>query len=170
MEREVDVVLADGGSAHIRPIRPTDASALEAMHSRLSERTRYLRFFSSYPRIPKRDLRHFVNVDHRDREAFVALVGEDLIAVGRYERVAPGGPDAEIAFAVEDAHQGRGIAPVLLQLLVGAAREAGVVRFIAEVLPSNTAMIRVLDNAGFAMEHEYADGIVHIAFPIAAAD
>ena len=166
MHPEVDVVLPDGGSVHIRPILATDAPGLVALHSRFSERTRYLRFFSAYPRIPPRDLQRFVNVDHHDREALVVSIGEELIAVGRYERLVPDGTDAEIAIAVEDAHQARGIAPVLLRLLAGKAREAGLRRFIAEVLPANSAMLRVLAEAGFEIHHEYADGIVHITFAI----
>ncbi len=107
------------------------------MHARFSERTRYLRYFSPYPRIPARDLARFVNVDHHDREALVVATGDDLIAVGRYERLGPAAPDAEVAFVVEDAHQGRGIGSVLLEHLAEAARDAGITRFVAEVLPEN---------------------------------
>src|SRR4051812_19099348 len=70
-----DVLLADGSTVHLRPIRPEDAGAIVALHSRFSVRTRYLRYFSPYPRIPERDLARFVNVDHRDREALVVSAG-----------------------------------------------------------------------------------------------
>ena len=72
---EADVVASDGGVVHLRPMLPADADAVVDFHSRLSERTRYLRYFSPYPRIPERDLNRFVNVDHRDREAFVVVSG-----------------------------------------------------------------------------------------------
>ncbi len=108
-EPAVDVLLSDGSTVQLRPIRPSDGPAIVAMHSRFSERTRYLRYFSPYPRIPERDLQRFVNVDHRDREAFVVLAGDRIVAVGRYERLGPASPDAEVAFVVEDAYQGRGI-------------------------------------------------------------
>lgn len=166
--RDFDEVLADGGTIHVRSVEPTDAPDIVAMHSRFSERTRYLRFFGAYPRIPARDLHRFANVDHRDREAFVALVDNHVIAVGRYERLAPGGPDAEVAFVVEDAHQGRGIAPVLLRALVAAALEAGITEFVAEVMPGNLAMQRVFADAGFAVTSQFADGVVHVRFPITA--
>src|SRR5215813_5815220 len=121
---ESDVLLADGSTVHIRPITPEDADALVALHSRFSERTRYLRYFSAYPRIPARDLERFVNVDHHAREAFVVELGGDLIAVGRYERLAdPEADAAEVAFVVEDAHQGRGIGSLLIEHLIAAARE-----------------------------------------------
>ena len=71
MTGRADVLLADGTTVHLRPIRPEDADGIVALHSRFSERTRYLRYFSPYPRIPARDLARFVNVDHRDREALV---------------------------------------------------------------------------------------------------
>ena len=85
----VDVLLADGSTVRIRPIRPEDADEIVGLHSRLSVRTRYLRYFSPYPRIPERDLHRFVHVDHRDREALVVSSGGQLIAVGRYERLGP---------------------------------------------------------------------------------
>src|ERR1044072_450044 len=90
-----DVLLADGSTVHVRPIRPEDADAIVALHSRFSERTRYLRFFSPYPRIPARDLARFVNVDHTDREALVVEAGDALIALGQYERLGEGSPGPE---------------------------------------------------------------------------
>lgn len=167
--RDAEVVLADGGSIQVRSIEPTDGPALVGLHARTSERSRYLRFFSAYPKIPVADLRRFVNVDHRDREAIVAVVPPHLVAVGRYERLAPDGPDAELAFLVEDAHQHRGIAPVLLELLAGAARAAGIARFVADVLPGNAAMLHVFTEAGYAVQAAYGDGVVHVAFPIGDA-
>jgi RimJ/RimL family protein N-acetyltransferase len=168
--RDFDVVLDDGGTIHLRSVEPTDAPGIVAMHSRFSERTRYLRFFGAYPRIPARDLHRFANVDHRDREAFVATVDGHVIAIGRYERLVPHGTAAEVAFVVEDAHQGRGIAPVLLNALAVAAREAGITQFVAEVMPGNLAMMRVFADAGYAVRSDYADGVVHVRFAIDSID
>jgi acyl-CoA synthetase (NDP forming)/RimJ/RimL family protein N-acetyltransferase len=168
--READVLLADGATVHLRPISPDDAEAIVALHSRLSERTRYLRYFSSYPRIPPRDLERFINVDHHDRVAIVVELGADLIAVGRYERLGPGSPEAEVAFVVEDVHQGRGIASVLIEHLVAAAQEEGIARFVADVLPVNQAMLRVFADAGFRVERKFSDGVVHLWFPIAPTE
>jgi acyl-CoA synthetase (NDP forming)/GNAT superfamily N-acetyltransferase len=146
---------------------PTDADAIVALHSRLSERTRYLRYFSPYPRIPPRDLERFVNVDHRDREALVAELGGDLLAVARYERMGPEADEAEVAFVVEDAHQGRGLGSVLMEHLAAAAAAVGITRFVAEVLPGNARMLRVFSDAGYEVARRYADGVVHLTFPIA---
>lgn len=166
VDRTADVLLTDGTTVHLRPIAPADADAIVAMHSRFSERTRYLRYFSPYPRIPERDLQRFVNVDHHDREAFVVESGGGVIAVGRYERLGPDSPDAEVAFVVEDAYQGRGIGSVLLEHLAEAARAEGISRFVAEVLPVNAAMLRVFADVGYQVQRQYADGVVHLSFPI----
>ncbi|WP_155372213.1 GNAT family N-acetyltransferase [Catellatospora vulcania] len=165
-----DVLLSDGTTVHLRQITPQDADAVVAMHSRFSERTRYLRYFSPYPRIPARDLHRFVNVDHRDREAFVVAAGERLVAVGRYERLGEQSVEAEVAFVVEDAYQGRGVGSVLLEHLAAAAAEAGVTRFVAEVLPENGAMLRVFTDAGYEVNRRYADGVVMLTFPVAPTE
>jgi acyl-CoA synthetase (NDP forming)/RimJ/RimL family protein N-acetyltransferase len=170
MGRAADVLLSDGSTVHMRQIEPSDADAIVALHSRFSERTRYLRYFSPYPRIPERDLYRFVNVNHHDREAFVVSSGGQLIAVGRYERLGPAADDAEVAFVVEDAYQGRGVGSVLLEHLAAAARDAGIRRFVAEVLPENGGMLRVFNDAGYTIAREYADGVVHLAFPIEPTD
>src|SRR5439155_1594061 len=127
---------AAGGTFHLRPIRPTDADAIVRFHAGLSQRTRYLRYFSAYPRIPERDLIRFTNVDHHDRVALVAELAGEIIAVGRYER-HPDSDEAEVAFVVADDHQGRGIGSVLLEHLAAAARECGLHRFVAIVLAEN---------------------------------
>ncbi len=163
---EADVVAADGGTVHLRPIRPSDAAALVAFHSGLSQRTRYLRYFSAYPRIPERDLFRFTNVDHHDRVALVAELAGEIIAVGRYER-SPGTDEAEVAFVVADAHQGRGIGSVLLEHLAAAAREIGVHRFVAVVLAENSSMIRVFRDAGFETKRHIEYGEVTLEFDVA---
>jgi acyl-CoA synthetase (NDP forming)/RimJ/RimL family protein N-acetyltransferase len=168
--RAADVLLSDGVTVHLRPIEPEDAEQIVAMHARFSERTRYLRYFSPYPRIPERDLHRFTHVDHHDREAIVVAAGDRLIAVGRYDRLGPGSDDAEVAFVVEDAHQGRGIGSILLEHLVASAREDGLRRFVAEVLPANGAMLRVFADAGFQVARQYEDGVVHLEFPIAPTE
>ncbi|MDT4934408.1 MAG: hypothetical protein QOK11_2300 [Pseudonocardiales bacterium] len=162
---EADVVVADGGTVHLRPMRPSDAEALVAFHGGLSSRTRYLRYFSAYPRIPERDLYRFTHVDHHDRVALVAELGGEIIAVGRYERT-PDTDEAEVAFVVADAHQGRGIGSVLLEHLAAAGRERGIKRFHAVVLAENTAMIRVFRDAGYETTRHLEYGEVTLEFAI----
>jgi len=162
---EADVVLSDGGTVHLRPIVPSDADALLAFHGRMSERTRYLRYFGAYPQIPPRDLERFTTVDHHDRVAFVALLGDDIVAVARYERIDKG-PSAEVAFVVEDRHQSRGLGPILLEHLAAAARERGIQRFVAEVLAENGAMLGVFRAAGYHLAREIEEGVFHLEFAI----
>jgi acyl-CoA synthetase (NDP forming)/GNAT superfamily N-acetyltransferase len=161
---EADVVLRDGGAAHIRPIRPADADALQAFHVAQSPRSTYLRFFAPMPRLSPRDLARFTTVDHHDRVALVVLVGEAIIGVGRYDRVGDG--VAEVAFNVSDAHQGRGVGSVLLEHLVVAAREQGITRFVAEVLPENRKMLDVFTEAGFATTRAVEDGVVMLTVDV----
>ena len=166
---EADVAVSDGGVVHVRPIRPEDADRLVAFHSRLSERTVYLRYFAPHPTLSAADLDRFTRVDHRDRVALIALLGADLIGVGRYDRVT-GTADAEVAFVVDDAHQGRGIGSLLLEHLAAAARERGIQRFVAEVLAENSRMVRIFADAGYHASYEYDSGVVHLSFPIAPTD
>ncbi|MDQ2750035.1 MAG: GNAT family N-acetyltransferase [Actinomycetota bacterium] len=150
---------------HLRPIRASDAEGLVSFHSGLSARTRYLRYFSAYPRMSERDVYRFTHVDHHDRVALIALLGGEIIAVGRYER-APHTDEAEVAFVVADAHQGRGIGSVLLEHLAAAARENGVKRFQAIVLAENTAMIRVFRQAGYETTRHLEYGEVTLEFAV----
>jgi acyl-CoA synthetase (NDP forming)/RimJ/RimL family protein N-acetyltransferase len=166
---EADVVLSDGGTVHLRPIVPSDGDALTAFHGRMSERTRYLRYFGAYPQIPPRDLERFTTVDHHDRVAFVALLGDDIVAVARYERIDKG-PSAEVAFVVEDRHQSRGLGPIFLEHLAAAARESGIERFVAEVLAENAAMLGVFRAAGYHLVREMEEGVFHLEFAIDPTD
>ncbi|WP_193106430.1 GNAT family N-acetyltransferase [Brachybacterium sp. FME24] len=161
---EADIALHDGSAAHLRPIVPADADALQAFHQRQSEQSRYLRFFAAMPRLSPRDLERFTHVDHRDRVAFVVLAGDEIIAVGRYDRIEPRA--AEVAFNVSDARQGTGLASVLLEHLAAAARERGISIFTAEVLPQNAKMINVFTEAGFDVERTLDDGVVLVSFRI----
>ncbi|MQA62880.1 MAG: GNAT family N-acetyltransferase [Actinophytocola sp.] len=162
---EADVVLTDGGTVHLRPIVPTDSDAIVALHGRLSDQTRYLRYFGAYPRIPPKDLERFSVVDHYNRVAFAAVLGSEILAVGRYERI-DGGPNAEVAFVVDDAHQGRGVGSILLEHLAAAAAECGIVRFEAEVLAENRGMVRVFQDAGYQVSKELDQSALHLEFDI----
>ncbi|HEX6447658.1 MAG TPA: GNAT family N-acetyltransferase [Streptosporangiales bacterium] len=172
-EWEADVVVADGGIVHLRPIRPDDAPALVDLVARSSERSRYLRFFGPQREIPEAQLHRFSHVDYDGRVAFVVEVGGVVVAVARYELLPGGGTgerEAEVAFLVEDAQQGRGIGTVLLEHLAAAGRERGIARFVAEVLPENNRMARVFLDAGYRLTRRYEEGLLHLEFPIAQTD
>lgn len=161
---EADIALRDGTAAHLRPILPSDADALQRFHQSQSEQSRYLRFFAAMPRLSPRDLDRFTHVDHHDRVAFVVLKEEDIVAVARYDRI--GEREAEVAFNVADSQQGQGLASILLEHLAAAARERGIDTFTAEVLPQNQRMIGVFTDAGFDVSRAYDDGVVQVVFRI----
>lgn len=165
---EADVLLRDGAPAHIRPIRPEDHDVFVEFYARVSDQSKYFRFFSPMPRLSERDLSRFLNVDHKDRVAFVLTLRERIIAVGRYDVVRPG--EAEVAFLVEDQHQGRGIGQLLLEHLAQAGRERGVDRFVAEVLPDNARMIQTFRDAGYRVVSEYEEGVLQLEFSIDPTD
>ncbi|WP_305094810.1 bifunctional GNAT family N-acetyltransferase/acetate--CoA ligase family protein [Prescottella sp. R16] len=163
-----DVLASDGGVVHLRPIVPEDAEKLVAFHGKLSERTRYLRYFGPYPTMSKRDIVNFTTVDHHDRVAFVAVLGDEIIAVGRYERLRNigDGRSAEVAFVVADSHQGRGLGPILLEHLAGAAAENGLTMFVAEVLAENRNMVSVFREAGYQVSRSFDGGVLRLEFAI----
>ncbi|MDQ1617452.1 MAG: hypothetical protein QOE19_21 [Actinomycetota bacterium] len=155
-------MLRDGGTAHLRPIRPEDADGLRRFHSRLSDETIYFRFFSLLRELSDKDVAKFTVVDHVDRVALIATVGDEMVGVVRYERITP--DEAEVAFNIEDAYQGRGVGSVFLEHIAAAARERGVTRFVADVLPNNRRMLRVFQDAGYVVGHAMEDGVVRLEF------
>ncbi|MFI9029246.1 GNAT family N-acetyltransferase [Streptomyces sp. NPDC053560] len=171
---EADVVLRDGGTARIRPITPDDAERLTSFYEQVSDESKYYRFFAPYPRLSDRDVHRFTHHDYVDRVGLAAFVGGEMIATVRYDRInADGrpatGPDAdqaEVAFLVQDAHQGRGVASALMEHIAAVARERGIRRFAAEVLPANTKMIKVFTDAGYTQKRTFEDGVVRLEFDL----
>jgi acyl-CoA synthetase (NDP forming)/RimJ/RimL family protein N-acetyltransferase len=166
---EADVVLRDGHTVRMRSIRPDDAERIERFHERQSPESIYFRFFSPRPRLSEREIRHFTNVDHHDRVAFVALLDDELIGVARYERYE-GTDTAEVAFFTDDRHHGRGLATLMLEYLAAAARENGITRFRATTLPANRKMLKVFAAAGYDVATHLEDGVVDVAFDLRATD
>jgi acyl-CoA synthetase (NDP forming)/RimJ/RimL family protein N-acetyltransferase len=166
---DADVITADGGTVHVRPIRPTDADGVVAFHARQSAESIYFRFFSPRPSLSTAEIEHLTNVDGHDRMAFVALLGEEVIGVARYDRIADR-PDAEVAFFVDEEHKGRGLATILLEYLAAAARDVGIRSFTAVVLPTNRRMIGVFKQAGFDVSSRFADGVVEVHLDLEPTD
>ena len=167
---ECDVVLSDGGTAHLRPIRPEDVEQLRALHARLSPQSIYFRFFSPIPKIPEPQLHHLAEVDYRDRFALVAELDALVVAVVRYDRHKVDPTAAEVAFVVVDDQQRRGLATVMLEHLAAIARSNGIERFDAETLPDNRAMMDVFRHAGFKVTSQFDNGVIEVSFPLAPSD
>ncbi|MFI6490818.1 GNAT family N-acetyltransferase [Streptomyces sp. NPDC050564] len=174
---EADVVLRDGGTARIRPITIDDADRLVSFYEQVSAESKYYRFFAPYPRLSAKDVHRFTHHDFVDRVGLAATVGGEFIATVRYDRInADGLPasapadEAEVAFLVQDAHQGRGVASALLEHIAAVARERGIRRFAAEVLPANTKMIKVFTDAGYQQKRHFEDGVVRLEFDLEPTD
>ncbi|UQA92648.1 bifunctional acetate--CoA ligase family protein/GNAT family N-acetyltransferase [Streptomyces halobius] len=171
---EADVVLRDGGTARIRPITPDDAERLVSFYEQVSDESKYYRFFAPYPRLSDRDVHRFTHHDYVGRVGLAATVGGEFIATVRYDRIndqglpakSPEDDQAEVAFLVQDAHQGRGVASALLEHIAAVARERGIRRFAAEVLPANSKMIKVFTDAGYTHQRTFEDGVVRLEFDL----
>ncbi|KJS60557.1 GNAT family N-acetyltransferase [Streptomyces rubellomurinus] len=169
---EADILLRDGGTARIRPITPGDAERLVEFYGHVSEQSKYFRFFAPYPRLSDKDVRRFTHHDFVNRVGLAVVIRDRFIATVRYDRIdAEGRPsetgtDAEVAFLVQDAHQGRGVASALLEHIAAVAQERGIRRFQAEVLPENRKMVKVFTDAGYTQHRSFADGVVHLEFDL----
>lgn len=164
-----DVLLTDGTTAHVRDISPHDADALVEFHKALSPESVILRFFGPHPQLSDAEVEHFTRVDGVDRVALVAERAGHLVAVARYDR-PPGRDEAEVAFVVADAFQGKGLATILLEHLVVAGRAHGVRRFAAETLAENHRMLDVLRAAGFARQYHRSAEVIRVVLDIAPTE
>ncbi|MFC9030668.1 bifunctional acetate--CoA ligase family protein/GNAT family N-acetyltransferase [Streptomyces arboris] len=170
---EADVVLRDGGTARIRPITTDDAERLVSFYEQVSDESKYYRFFAPYPRLSDRDVHRFTHHDYVDRVGLAVTIGGEFIGTVRYDRINDQGrpasapaDEAEVAFLVQDAHQGRGVASALLEHIAAVARERGIRRFAAEVLPANNKMIKVFRHAGYTQQRSFEDGSVHLTLDL----
>jgi acetyl coenzyme A synthetase (ADP forming)-like protein len=170
-------LLRDGGSIHVRAIRPDDQQRLLALFGRLSAQSVYFRFFRTKARLTDEELQSFTALDFVRNVALVATLhtgdAECIIAVGRYFGL--GATDApctraEVAFTVDDAHQGRGIGTLLLERLAAIAREHGISEFEAYVLGENNRMLQVFETSGFHIQRALEAGVFHVSFPTAETE
>jgi len=161
---EADVVLRDGGVAHVRPIVPSDADRIRRFHAGQSAESIYLRFFAPLKMLSDKDVARFTQVDYDLRVALVATVREEIIGIARFDKLDE--RTAEVAFHISDAHQGRGVGSVLLEHLAAIGQERGVTKFVADVLPQNHKMIQVFTEAGYEVNYHFDDGVIAVAFTI----
>jgi RimJ/RimL family protein N-acetyltransferase len=164
--------LRDGRQVEIRALRPADRARLLDAVERTSEASRYRRFFAPKRAFSEKEIEYYLNVDFVSHVALVAVLeegGRPVIAGGaRYIASEPG--RAEVAFAVDDPHQGLGIATRLMRHLVGIAREMGIKELVAEVLPDNAPMLKVFERSGLAMTVRREPGVVHVILDLSGRD
>jgi RimJ/RimL family protein N-acetyltransferase len=157
------VPLENAVTVEIRPVRPDDKGLLADGMRRLSERSAYQRFLAPKSELSQRELRYLTEVDFRDHVAFVAVPADRpdvLVGVGRWVRLEADPEVAEIAFVVADDLQRHGLGTAIGDALAQAARERGVKRFVATMLPDNLGAHRLF--ARVAQEREVTrEGILH---------
>jgi RimJ/RimL family protein N-acetyltransferase len=156
--------LRDGFLLQIRALRPADRTELLAAFERTSEESRYRRFFAPRRKFSEQEIDYFLSVDFVSHVALVAVLEDGerqmIVGGGRYVLLEPG--SAEVAFAVDDPHQKLGIGTRLLRHLVVIAREAGIEKFVAEVLPDNAPMLKLFERCGLPMTTHREAGVVHV--------
>ena len=165
---ERDVLLSTGRAMRIRPTRPADLERLRSFYERLDPASRYLRFFGQRSSIPDDELRRSTINDVGLHVALVAESGDALVGVGEYFARGGAGDEAEVAFAVADAHHHEGIATVLLEDLAMVAKAAGFRRLVAETLPDNAAMQAVFRTVGLTHRSWLDDGVVNVQLDLTA--
>jgi acyl-CoA synthetase (NDP forming)/GNAT superfamily N-acetyltransferase len=158
-------VLADGETGYVRAMTPADAPALLAFHERQPRENLYRRFFSPKPTLTPSELEHFTVVDFVSRVALVLEIHGEFAAWASYEKW-PGRDDADVAFMVDDVHQGKGIATLLLEHLAAIAHTNGISRFTADVLADNRPMLGVFARAGWPVQRHFDSGVIELEFPL----
>ncbi|HZC30184.1 MAG TPA: GNAT family N-acetyltransferase, partial [Gaiellaceae bacterium] len=166
-----DVVLRDGSTLRLRPPVYADRTELVAFFARLSPESRYQRFHGAR-RVDAPVVEAFLDPNWTERGALVGTLADEngeerIVALASYARLRE--PQrAEVAFAVADELQRRGIGTRLLERLASRAAAAGIERFVAEVLTENRRMLTVFEHVGFEVKRELAGGEIEVEFPIAA--
>ena len=163
-----DVVLRDGTTMRLRPPLRDDADRVIAFLEHLSDQSRYLRFHG-YAKPGPRLVEPMLDPDWVERGALAGMIadaeGERVVALGSYVRLRDPAR-AEVAFAVADELQGKGVGTRLLEQLADEAGRVGIESFLAEVLADNRAMLGVLESAGFEVQREYDSGVAEVTLAI----
>jgi GNAT superfamily N-acetyltransferase len=164
-------VLRDGRTIEIRSLKPQDRDALVSAIDRSSPQSIFRRFLGARHHFTEQEISYFVNVDFVGHVALVALADENgravVIGGGRYI-VMPQTAGAEVAFDVIDQYQGQGIGTALMRHLVILARDAGLKELVADVLSSNTPMLKVFEKSGLPMSITRESELVHIVLTLSS--
>jgi RimJ/RimL family protein N-acetyltransferase len=165
----ISETLRDGRKVEIRSQRPSDRKAFEHALARMSDESIQRRFFAARRHFSEKEAKHFLDIDFLSHVALVAVIDESgeqaIVGAGRYIVVQPG--QAEVAFGVIDQYQGQGLGSALMRELAAVAREARVSELIAEVLSSNSAMLKVFEKSGLKKTTKREGQVIHVALKFA---
>jgi ribosomal protein S18 acetylase RimI-like enzyme len=160
--------LRDGRAIKIRALRPDDRADMLTAIGRASTQSLQRRFFVPKKGFSEREIAFFLDIDFESHVALVAQIDEDgrpaIVGGGRYIVVQPG--QAEIAFVVVDAYQGQGVGTILMRHLAILARAAGLKELVAEVLPENSAMLKLFRKFGFKTASKGSPQVIHLALQL----
>ena len=160
--------LRDDRPITIRALHPDDRAGMLAAIGRTSMQSLQRRFFVPKKGFSEREIAFFLDVDFESHVAIVAEIAEDgcpvIVGGGRFIAIQPG--QAEIAFVVVDAYQGQGIGTILMRHLAILARNAGLKELVAEVLPENTAMLKLFKKFGFRPDAKGSPQVVHLTLQL----
>ena len=163
-----DVILRNGSTLRLRPPGEADTERVLGFFAALSESSMYQRFHG-FPTLRPELVAPFLDPDWAERGSLIGTLGDDggerVVALASFARLRDPA-SAEVAFAVADELQGHGVGTRLLEQLAEAAAEAGIDRFLAEVLPGNRPMLQVFDDAGFSTTRHLDGGTIEVELAI----
>jgi len=160
--------LRNGRMVEIRALQPDDREGLLAAVDRTSRQSLYRRFFSFKRSFTDQEIDFYVNVDFVNHVALAALQQEDghPVIVGGARDIMVQQGSAEVAFVVDDAHQGQGIGGALMRHLTAIARQNGFNELTADVLPENAAMLKVFEASGLPITTRREPGVTHVTLQL----
>ena len=165
--------LRDGTEIFFRPVKPTDEPALSEMLYSLSEQSVRTRYMTRTMTFPHKDVQQLTNIDYQQDLAIVGVVpgpgGEEIVAIAQYF-LDPKTQAAEVAFIVQDEWQEKGMGTFLLDYLTQIAKQRGVRRFYAKVLPDNKPMLAIFQNSGYRVNMEFDGDVYNIAYDLTEKD
>ena len=167
---EVQHTFKDKLNVRFRAIKPSDEDQMRRLFYRFSDKAIYYRYFSPIKTMPHEKTQEYVNVDYRDVLSIVGLAGEPgqqtIIAEARFAK-HQNKPFVDIAFVVDEAYQGCGIATYLYQMLARLAKERGAQGMTADILASNRAMLKVFEKGDFPVQARVEQGIYELTIDLA---
>jgi GNAT superfamily N-acetyltransferase len=162
-------LLNDGRRVRVRPVIPADRVSMAAGFTRMSARSRYLRFHSHVSQLSESRLRYLSEIDFREHVAWVALAidepGSPGVGVARFVRSHDHPESAEFAITVLDEWQGNGLGSLLLRTLLGSAAQRGITRLVAPVLLENDSALGLIERLG-GWRARVEDGVADMVLPV----
>jgi RimJ/RimL family protein N-acetyltransferase len=160
--------LRDGRAILVRAIRPNDRDAMLAAIDRTSAQSLFRRFFGARREFSEKEIHFFLDVNFVDHVAIVAEIDESgkkaIVGGARYIKLNDN--EAEVAFAVIDPFQGQGLGTILIRHIAALARTAGLRALVAEVLPENMPMLKVMEKSRLPMTTTRQSGVVHVTLAL----